>query len=100
MTPKAQREALCSVIPNWTVHHGGRYCAITNCPDGPLKGRLFDPLEDLNAVHEAEKVLFGIQAENYARSLAGVGLLFYPVAHADADIRVECLLRTLNLWRD
>ena len=55
---------------------------------------------DLNAMHEAEEILFGIQCENYARLLTGVGLLFYPAAHATARQRAEAFLRTIGKWKE
>ncbi len=50
---------------------------------------------DLNAMHEAEKVLIGEQEAEYADSLCGNGSVF-----ATAAQRAEAFLRTLNLWTD
>jgi len=64
------------------------------------EGMVPDFTQDLNAMHDAESTLFGIQCENYARLLCGVGLLFWPVAHASASQRAEAFLRTLGRWHD
>lgn len=80
------------IPPNGNEWIGRGYKSLTDCvPDYP---------NDLNAMHEAEGVLFGIACENYARQLCGVGLLYYPVAHATARQRAEAFLRTIGKWRD
>ena len=64
----------------------------------------FDPLSDLNAMHEAEKVLTPEQQTDYCSQLYFV--TFKPGAKdrdwqavsATAAQRAEAFLRTLNLW--
>lgn len=71
----------------------------------------FDPLNDLNAVHEAEKVLTDDDAEFGSRrrfiteliEITGAKSMemhpeVFVVAHATASQRSESLLRCLGLW--
>jgi hypothetical protein len=79
-----------------------------------------DYLSDLNAMHEAEKVLEGLDRHNYGVTLAKLvlneeraffgedpdseptlnGLGFFALANLTAPQRAEAFLRTLNLWKD
>lgn len=54
---------------------------------------------DLNAMHEAEKVLLETKSrwEGYCN---GLRWMVFPVWHATARQRAECFLRTLSLWRE
>ena len=63
-----------------------------------------DYLNDLNAMHEAEKTLNPIQAAEYTRMLTSTAWqseqpVFAPMT-AKADQRAEAFLRTLNLWKE
>jgi hypothetical protein len=69
--------------------------------------RLPDYLNDLNAMHEAEKVLTAKQSSAYwciLQSIGkpwpekGKGAIFWQSTHATAAQRAEALLKTLNLW--
>ena len=62
-----------------------------------------DYLNDLNAMHKAEKTLNPIQAAEYARILTSIAWqseqpVFAPMT-ATAAQRAEAFLRTLNLWK-
>lgn len=62
-------------------------------------------LKDLNAMHEAEKVLTEQQAKEYRWKLQQGFLPSTQMAqellcHATAAERAEAFLRTLNLWTD
>jgi hypothetical protein len=59
-----------------------------------------DYLDDLNAMHEAEKVLKGEKWVEYVRMLAGMNETYKGLCHATAAQRAEAFLRTLNLWDD
>jgi hypothetical protein len=97
-TPERQTAAIASVMPKGFLeglrwNHKGQWI-------------LFNPLNDLNAMHEAEKVLTEKQVRSYAFTLAQV-LDTSPTVdlddqflniHATAAQRVEAFLRTLNLW--
>jgi hypothetical protein len=56
-----------------------------------------DYLNDLNAMHEAEKVLKDNQVMLYAQNL-GFSIWHYHKYMATAAERAEAFLRTLNLW--
>lgn len=53
MTPEAQRIAIAETVPGWRSSHGGKYCAFIHEPTNAAMNGLFDPLIDLNAMHEA-----------------------------------------------
>ncbi len=60
-----------------------------------------DYLNDLNAMHEAEKVLTDAQRKQYAELLLpmmGEPEWSYNDVFATAAKRAEAFLRTLNLW--
>ncbi len=65
-----------------------------------------DYLKDLNAMHEAEKVLNDKQCDNYRNELDRLCLSEHKtvvedrVWHATAAQRAEAFLRTLGLWKD
>jgi hypothetical protein len=59
-----------------------------------------DYLNDLNAMHEAEKhlgdpTLYDEYSDNLRRAMDGVGWTW----HATAAQRAEAFLKTLNLWK-
>ena len=63
-----------------------------------------DYLNNLNAMHEAEKALNPIQAAEYAKILTSIAWqseqpVFAPMT-AKADQRAEAFLRTLGLWEE
>lgn len=95
MTPEAQRLAIFSVCPFVFLREDGKL--VWNPQDGePIE---FDPLNDLNAMHEAEKTLSRPQWETYCEYLIGVVCDSCPI-YATAAQRAEAFLRTLNLWKD
>lgn len=60
-----------------------------------------DYLTDLNAMHEAEKVLTAEQAREYHKQLFKTCSLVCPwMWHTTAAQRAEAFLKTLNLWKD
>jgi hypothetical protein len=80
MSPEAQRIAIAEAC-GWT-----RYFPESTLPDY---------LSDLNAMHEAEKVLTPEQGWEYAQNLVVDGGRGW---FATAAQRAEAFLRTLNLW--
>lgn len=92
------------IIPVWWVENSERYPGVYANPP--------DYLNDLNAMHEAEKVFCsdGKQSERYAESILDVlqvPLAFIGTArcafltnHATAAQRAEAFLRTLNLEKE
>lgn len=88
MTPKQQRIAI------------GEVCGLKH-PPGRIIGAQWvypDYLNDLNAMHEAEKLkIIGTEYES------DYCMYLYENAHqcfATATQRAEAFLRTLNLWKD
>lgn len=65
-----------------------------------------DYLADLNAMHEAEKVLDEKQQRAYAMMLHPIMTYAHPmnqdfqVAHATGKQRAEAFLRTIGKWRE
>jgi hypothetical protein len=107
MTPESQRIAIAEAC-GWV-----RPIGITNVEpdtwwtkgDNKLTLHLPDYLNDLNAMHEAEKVLDDEQAATYY-DLLNIKLpttrcsIDEYVIHATAAQRAEAFLRTLNLWTE
>lgn len=57
-------------------------------------------LSDLNAMHEAEKVMTKEQRRKYVRALYQLTKSEFENHCATAAQRAEAFLRTLNLWED
>jgi hypothetical protein len=74
----------------WSSHDG-----VMN--DKPISYYLPDYLNDLNAMHEAEKVLDYNQLREMEDSVS-FQFAVYPF-HATAPQRAEAFLRTLELWK-
>ena len=106
MTPEKQRIAIAEAC-GWDgifKNDEGEYCGhqpnqprftewVTNAP-------LPDYLNDLNAMHEAEKVLTDDQYDDYRRHLGkAANYLWRGIFSATAAQRAEAFLRTLNLWQ-
>lgn len=104
MTPEKQRIAIAEACgwkkaepPNTPVwwKNGEWVSIIYDLPDY---------LSDLNAMHEAEKVLKVEQHFTFQVELARViNTITYPLnfalLHSTASQRAEAFLRTLNLWK-
>jgi len=124
MTPESQRIAIAEACPTLFVHvpspygPGGLHWREGKDDNGKTvsPGAHVDPLNDLNAMHEAEKVLSSKQQEIYAAILADCvchdedvvintvdDLLpedYFRCAHATAAQRSQAFLMTLGLWKD
>jgi len=65
-----------------------------------------DYLNDLNAIHEAEKTLTRVQRVKFVTELCGLaGVKWKPTSHFDtihatAAQRAEAFLRTIGKWED
>jgi hypothetical protein len=100
MTPKAQRIAIAEASQGRIEFFEGvwYYWSGTTrfqCQDN-------DPLNDLNAMHEAEKNLTDRQWVVYIAKLHD-DVAIYPTKKAVASTapqRAEAFLKTLNLWTD
>ncbi len=110
MTPESQRIAIAEQLPDLVI--------ISQREPIPIllwKNRSynvdFDPLNDLNAMHEAEKVIGPKQKPYYCSELWNFTELWdltvtpnsnheWKMCHATAAQRAEAFLRTLGLWTD
>lgn len=114
MTPEQQRIAIFRAM-DWVdevgsmAYDGGLLKWKVWRRNGVTKGDdvMGDPLNDLNAMHEAEKVLSTEQVREYAAYLVDLCETLKPARrpiqaqctwHATASQRAEAFLRTLNLW--
>ena len=95
MTPDQQRTALALACPERIRQVNERWQYF----DGTywLDCRQNDPLTDLNAMHEAEKVLIEHPGLYWFSLAKVVGGSLKDIACATASQRVEAFLRTLNL---
>jgi hypothetical protein len=59
-----------------------------------------DYLNDLNAMHEAEKVLTSEQITSYVYSLESMNERWSTPAFATASQRAEAFLRTIGKWEE
>lgn len=122
MTPEAQRIAIaeaCRTLRNFYCpqcremrnekqrHLKGDVWMCSFCSSGKLHQDSPNYLSDLNAMHEAEKVLPGeTQHRDYIRALWKVigrpseHLAYFPMLHATAAQRAEALLRALGKWQE
>lgn len=112
MKPEAQRIAIAEAC-GWQVTQGRSqgltpygYPTIKHMQRCEVPPQLVpDYLTDLNAMHEAEKVLTAEQQAQYAMTLHemhGIPLatFWHRVICSTAAQRAEAFLRTLGLWRD
>ena len=122
MNKEQQRIKIAEACGFTVVSDGITHC-LTPCnfdgmyaPEGKLLKKTPDYLNDLNAMHEAEKVLTKEQLYNYGNKLdritspkTSMGMCYiespeagmYPdLFCATAAQRAEAFLKTLNLWTD
>lgn len=115
MKPEQQRIAIAEIC-GWRVETKDGTAFVYAPTDSAGKGYhgqgieyektlafLPDYLNDLNAMHEAEKVLISDQRPIYAKTLHQICFgesIFQPPWHATAAQRAEAFLKTLNLWKE
>jgi len=114
MNKERQRIAIAEACPNIIRTQTRKilfsFCVIWQWFDGIQWNdcHQYDPLSDLNAMHEAEKVLTRNQLGKYDQNLwIIVGakckktgqVLDGMFWHATAAQRAEAFLKTLNLWK-
>ena len=106
MTPEAQRIAIAEVCGYSVFEWAGGLCLYADefrCGDKVWFHQIVpDYLTDLNAMHEAEKILTHEQRADYTWQLANIctaGSL-NDIISATASQRAEAFLKTLNLWDD
>lgn len=101
MTPEAQRIAIAEAC-GWTDvsrEHPESSIIVGLKPNKGIRWGIPDYLNDLNAMHEAEKTLSDLRHvwDRYCDLLGGS---LYHCAHATAAQRAEAFLRTLSLWQE
>lgn len=102
MTPEAQRIAIAEAcgysdicFSNWKGFHPAISEELAKVSGGRWYSPIPDYLKDLNAIHEAEKVLNDSQQGKYALWLTGsCGRAWW----APANKRAEAFLRTIDKW--
>ena len=100
MTPEQQRIAIAEAC-GWTVHPKNKWVVIP--PNSPHSVQplytLPDYLNDLNAMHEAEKVLKGGMRSKYDAELTLICSRDYNfIWESTASQRAEAFLRTIGKW--
>lgn len=113
MTEKEQLVAIAEVCP-FVTHLQGTDAYVWMAPRTDIETgqivairTLFDPLHDLNAMHEAENHLLAIpvfgenkHAITYKRFLEGAGTYDVPFYRATAAQRAKAFLRTIGKWKE
>ena len=96
MTPEQQRIAIAEACGRVQRPDGSWF------PIGKDYGSAGIPeyLNDLNAMHEAEKVLTNEQLEVYCNILHKPNHGVYWAIHATASQRAEAFLRTIGKWEE
>ncbi len=105
MTPEEQRIIIAQACGWRQVGFGARegLWRHSRCRTSILAKQLPDYLNDLNAMHEAEKMLTAKQRDVYAAKIAdvtGCDDMLFGFIHSTAAQRCEAFLRTLNKWKD
>jgi hypothetical protein len=100
MKPEEQRIAIAQAC-GWT-DIGFTYFGSTGLdPLDGLRGFLPNYLNDLNAMHEAEKALDPTrQQEDYWDFIFSITGSGFEMCHATASQKAEAFLRTLDLWTE
>jgi hypothetical protein len=99
MTPEQQRIAIAEACPE--IMRGGYFDNGTPMRHmGGNRFEKFDPLNDLNAMHQVEKSLDDVR-NNYAYELQRItGSLEWSQIHVTASQRSEAFLRAIGKWID
>jgi hypothetical protein len=114
MKPESQRIAIAEACGWIDIKPSGRLDGqiLAYPPKNFIVGNreeLPNYLNDLNAMHEAEKVLTSEQRFSYVEELEKIlgltdevicSVISWITAHATAAQRAEAFLRTLGLWKD
>jgi hypothetical protein len=75
-----------------------KYLAKPPNEDWQYKDKIPDYCNDLNAMHEAQKMLNSEQWVAYGKELSR--LKVFPMVHATARQKAEAFLRTLGKWEE
>ena len=98
MTPEQQRIAIAEACEWFFMDDYWHY------PNGAKAITTPDYLNDLNAMHEAEKILDANQWDSYRKNLAREWTTndddgMWAAINTTAAQRAEAFLKTLNLWK-
>jgi hypothetical protein len=99
MTPEAQRIAIAKACPGVFRIWEGATSSLYFTP-GSNVWILTDILNDLNAMHEAEKALTEEQINRYITTLCLEVQPTPMLHHATAAQRAEAFLRTIGKWEE
>ncbi len=119
MTPERQRiriaeacgwkspthEDAIALVKDWPFSKNRKLWWINPAGEPKWLSDVPDYLSDLNAMHEAEKVIGPKQKPYYCSELWDLTVTpnsnhEWKMCHATAAQRAEAFLRTLNLWKD
>jgi len=110
MNPEAQRAAIAKAFPKlFRTESMYGFCRIVKVRENLGNMIPCDPLNDLNATHEVEKMLTKQQYVKYIDTLLTVTTNLrswgdtghediFEMIHATAAQRLEAILKTLDLW--
>lgn len=107
MTEQEQRIAIAEACPGWRVADETGMSNLVHWTQNGTR-MLSNPLDDLNAMHEAEKTLTHDQWRIYLGFIMGERTIpklasmeeFHRAWNATAAQRAEAFLRTIGKWRD
>ena len=103
MNPEQQRIAIAEAC-GWTdvrfIGRGDDTICVGKPKVRPGGINVPDYLNDLNALHDAEKVLTNEQLEVYCNILHKPNHGVYWAIHATASQRAEAFLRTIGKWEE
>lgn len=107
MTPEQQRIAIAEAC-GWRIKRRDITGFNVWEPDAKLPAQLCNNLEnkipnylnDLNAMHEAERVLTSDLRIDYLEEVSAFTGSYGASLYATAAQRAEAFLRTLNLWKE
>lgn len=107
MNPEKQRIAIAEAC-GWT--HIAFNRGWIKAGDGEIQGVIPDFLNDLNSMHEAEKMLTHDQQVGYSVNMVRLttwnmpssraAWLDFTIAHATAAQRAEAFLETIGKWEE
>ena len=110
MTPEQKRIAIAEAMPAGLIHYAGP-ATTPMLHVGGDKFIVFDPLNDLNAMHDAEETLLDRESQKaYIRALWALESrkkyndhpqwAYWPMLHATATQRADAFLITIGKLKD
>lgn len=101
MSPDEQRIAIAEAC-GWKVRRNEIGRMIVMREVAPNEWHIIDPLNDLNAMHEAEKMITDWWSySDWLQKIADTGASYdRDLIQATAAQRAEAFLRTIGKWKD